>query len=304
MEENLQFLPTLQEMCTQEYPVGNWVMFYKNTWLRKVVANTIDVQTDMALKATDPEQSVEYGSDAMGNPIVIAVKHRLELRKVELGKAIKILEAIKALDGLTVEGLTEKYWSEDALKMDPAVAAEALGTKEPATVQYIVIADGGVTLNGTEDVTPKGTAIMLDPTDPETAALLEAGTIELATADNTQQEQEQQQETAPAQQQYKFLVDFGTEKAGDTIMLPTAGWTPEQVAERVADGSIALVVTGVDTATADQQQQEQQDAAPAVQNYNVVTDITVDGVTHAAGTQVELHEDQVKELPEGSVTLA
>lgn len=213
-------------MCTQEYPVGNWVMFYKNTWARKVLANTIDVQTDMALKAENAEQSVEYGNDAMGNPVIIAVKHRLELRKVELGKALKILEAIKSLDGLTAEQLTEKYWSADALKMDPAVAAEALGTKEPATVQYVVIADGGVTLNGTEDVTPKGTAIMLDPTDPETAALLEAGTIELATTENTQQEQEQQQEEKPdttdqqqEQQETQATVNPSYTVLADTITL-------------------------------------------------------------------------------------
>ena len=38
--------------------------------------------------------------------------------------------------------------------------------------------------------------------------------------------------------------------------------------------------------------------------YSVVEPITIDGVEHAAGAEVELTEEQVTALPEGSVRVA
>ena len=41
---------------------------------------------------------------------------------------------------------------------------------------------------------------------------------------------------------YKVLKDFGDVKAGETLTLPQAGWTAEQVAERVTDGTLEVIV--------------------------------------------------------------
>lgn len=293
----VQALPEVKDMVTQAYTYRNWLQYYFNIFTRRVIASTVDVEHDANLKAENANKFVDHTVDAMGNMRQVQVKFRLEERKEELEKCIGILGAIKRLMALSDEDLAQ-YWTKEYLTADPEVLAEVMAMNgivqkpvipEDVKQQYTVVADAGVFLTGTDEVTPKGTIILLDPKDSETIALLEANNIAISTVENTQE-----QETAPAQQQYKFLVDFGTEKAGDTIMLPGVGWTPEQVAERVADGSIALVVTD----------QEQQDSAPETKTYNVISDVTVDGAVTVAGAQIELTDEQANALPDGSVTLA
>ena len=208
MDEQVQFLPSLQDICTQDYPPQNWIMFYKNTWQRKLIAQTIDVNTDTKLKAQNPELMVNHETDAMGNPTQIAVKYRLELRKQQLATIMLILDSINDLSKLDSVQLAA-FWTPEALATAPEILAETNGATAADKQNYVVVSEAGVTLSGTEDVTPKGTVVILDANDADTKELLANGTIELATAENTQ-------EAAPAEQEETETAETAEVVADDT----------------------------------------------------------------------------------------
>ena len=111
-------------LTKREYSPKEWLTYYKNIWVKNVVARTIDVDTDKVLKATDPEQMVPDNETGK----LIPVKERLETRKIAIQDALDLIAGIDRLLAFykeapegstdTDKAFVEKYWSKDALKVD------------------------------------------------------------------------------------------------------------------------------------------------------------------------------------------
>lgn len=102
------------ELTKREFTPQEFLLYYKNTWIRNAAARTIDVQTDRVKKAADPEEMVEHEGK------IIPVKERLELRKIGVQEALDIVNGADALLKTDLAGKTfaEVFWSADALKVD------------------------------------------------------------------------------------------------------------------------------------------------------------------------------------------
>lgn len=119
-------LLSLDALTKKAYDAKAWLTFYQNTWLRHVLANTVDVAMDNKFKAEDPEQLVIDQETGQQMP----VKERLELRKGRLENALNIYNTCTTLLALQTDAsvsldsiLGEKYWSEEALKIDETALA-------------------------------------------------------------------------------------------------------------------------------------------------------------------------------------
>ena len=163
----MQTLPPLRAMITENFTLSQWLTYYQNIWTRNLAARMIDVETDAALKTEDPEQEVQ-----MDDGRTVAVKVRLEHRKILVADSLALLSKIDALLALSPDDLKKKT-SEDAL----AVAADMLPAKAAtAFVHFKVLNDAGVTLeNG--NTAPKDSVIELDPTSENTKKLMAGGFI-------------------------------------------------------------------------------------------------------------------------------
>lgn len=114
-------MPSVDALCKNVYTAGDWLNYYWNLWTRNLAARTIDVETDIELKAEDPEQLVD-----MDTGVQAPVKVRLEHRKILVQDALKLLRAIEKLQALGDE--LPKVWSDEAL----AVAQDMLEPETPA----------------------------------------------------------------------------------------------------------------------------------------------------------------------------
>lgn len=141
-----------------------WLQYYINTWTRNVIARTIDVETDKALVAQDPDMLVLAQNAQDGQQMKVI--QRLEVRKASLSDAVAIMNEATYLIGLSDAELAAK-WTPEALALDPALTPR----------QYKITKADGLTMpNGHSFVT--GTILMLDPTDDEVKKLVEAKYIE------------------------------------------------------------------------------------------------------------------------------
>ena len=109
-------MESFNDLATKDYTYADMLRYYKNIWNRNLVARTIDMQTDITLKAADAEQLVQHENQ------MIPVKERLEHRKIMVQDALDLIAGIDALLALTVEQYTAQVLSKDAL----AVAADML----------------------------------------------------------------------------------------------------------------------------------------------------------------------------------
>lgn len=102
------------ELTQRDFTPQEFLLYYKNIWIRNAAARTIDVQTDRVKKAIDPNVMVEHEGK------VIPVKERLELRKIGVQEALDIIAGADALLKTDLAGKTfaEVLWSEEALKVD------------------------------------------------------------------------------------------------------------------------------------------------------------------------------------------
>lgn len=101
------------------------LFYYRNLWKRNVVARAIDVVTDTAKKAVNPEEEVEYIDPITRQVTYMPVKERLELRKVLVKEAQELLTAIDSMLATKEEDFYNTYFSEKAL----AVAEDMIGPK-------------------------------------------------------------------------------------------------------------------------------------------------------------------------------
>lgn len=112
---------------------------------------------------------------------------------------------------------------------------------------YKALKDFGVTDDSSPIYGSHVAGSEIDVTEEVAAPLVADGSIELVQAgDGTIQDEQKvekvEDEEKPVEQKlYKFLVDFGEEKAGNTILLPNTGWSGTDVIDRLADGSIEEV---------------------------------------------------------------
>jgi hypothetical protein len=120
MNDPIQTMPTQAEMCTKILTNREWLTYYRNVWERNLMARCIDVQTDTTLKAKEPDMMVQ-GDD--NRPL--AVKQRLELRKIAVQDAVDLLAGIDAMLAKTDEEIVLSY-GVDALKV-----AEDMKPQEP-----------------------------------------------------------------------------------------------------------------------------------------------------------------------------
>jgi len=158
----MQTMPDVKDMATTEYSPKNWLLYYKNVWTRNAIARTIDVQTDAILKAADPEQTVLTDE---GQPV--AVKQRLEQRKIILQDALNLLEGIEALTAIDEKEFTAKCWSKESLAvaedMIPKKEVAAEVVKEPTEEGHATNAEGANNEPGADKIEKKEEGAVPDP---------------------------------------------------------------------------------------------------------------------------------------------
>lgn len=113
-----QTMPSFDAMAKQEYTAKEWLNFYRNVWVRNLVARTIDVQRDRMLKELNPNKQVQLGD------VMMPVKERLEHFKMNVEDALAILRAIDLLRCLDNDELEEKNWTPGALAVAPDMVEE------------------------------------------------------------------------------------------------------------------------------------------------------------------------------------
>ncbi len=123
MGDPIPTMPVVDGLCKTTYTAKEWLNYYWNVWNRNLVARTIDVQTDTALKAINPEELVQADDGRQ-----ITVKERLELRKILVQDALNLLAGIKILMDIPDADFENKVWSAEALK----VAEDMIPKEEPA----------------------------------------------------------------------------------------------------------------------------------------------------------------------------
>lgn len=119
--DNPQTSPSSMELANLTLTPRQWLNYYRNIWVRNSIARTIDVQTDMALKAKDKTMMVP---DETGQNVLIGA--RLESRKIILQDALELIESIDTLLGVSDENFIKERWSKEAL----AVEADMMPAKE------------------------------------------------------------------------------------------------------------------------------------------------------------------------------
>lgn len=151
-------MPSFDSMTQKNYSRREWITYYKNVWERNATARLIDVQTDTAKKAVDPEELVD---DQSGQNI--PVKVRLEMRKMAVAEALEIVKATDALLALSDDELVAKT-SDEALKV-----AEDMMPKEPKVGDVCMLADGK-TEGVLGEMDGKLVCVEKEPTEPATPA--------------------------------------------------------------------------------------------------------------------------------------
>lgn len=118
---------SMELLMTNQYTFKQWMQFYKNTWQRNLTARCIDLQSDIALKAKDPETPVvtEDGQ-------TVPVKIRLEYRKIVVQDALDLIASIDAMIAMTDEQFAA-FISPEGLAIAPDVIAPSAKVGDACT---------------------------------------------------------------------------------------------------------------------------------------------------------------------------
>jgi len=183
MADPLDNTPSIEEMLNKQISPAQWLNYYRNVWQRCLIARTIDVQSDLVLKAKNPDELVINMQTGQQLP----VKQRLEDRKMLVSDALEILESIDYILNIHVKSnvdgaktIAETYWTPEALK----VAEDMLPPKQAGDPCMI---DGK---EGTLEEQEGKEGLVCVPNDKE-AVKTEEKPVE---ANNTQQEDVQPKE--------------------------------------------------------------------------------------------------------------
>ena len=126
-------MPSYDALASKKYSPREWLNYYRNIWVRNNVARTIDVMTDVALKAQDPEQMVNCEDEG-----VRPVKARLEIRKKAVQDGLGLVKAIDELLAIPEGEFSDKVWGDaflsvaEDMKPKPAPVAAPAPVAEPA----------------------------------------------------------------------------------------------------------------------------------------------------------------------------
>jgi hypothetical protein len=157
----VMLMPGKDALCNEAFSPAQWLNYYLNVWTRNLVARTIDVETDRQLKEIDPERPVQNDDGRM-----VAVKERLEHRKILVQDGLDLVNAIKALIAIPEADFVAKTWSAEALKVDGDMLPA-----EPKAGDTCTLAD-----NVTEGVLAEmdGQLVCVDKPTPAEEAVAEA----------------------------------------------------------------------------------------------------------------------------------
>lgn len=121
----------LKELTAGSFTPANWLTYYKNIWVKNLVARTIDLNQDRMLQEKKPDAKVLLDRNpGMTPPDVVSVAERIEYRKMLCQDALNILESVTVLEEVPAAEFAQKMWSEEALKAVKPEEKKAEG--EPA----------------------------------------------------------------------------------------------------------------------------------------------------------------------------
>lgn len=110
-------MPNPMTMCETLITPRQWVTFYKNLWMRNLIARTIDMQTAAAEVAQDKDQPVQDDETRQA----ISAADRLERRKMKVSVAVEVIASIDAMLAIIDDAELAKLWSAEATKLTPDV---------------------------------------------------------------------------------------------------------------------------------------------------------------------------------------
>lgn len=156
MGDPIPTMPSFDALCKTKFSPQEWLMYYRNVWMRNLTARSIDMAQDTAAKLKNPEEQVP-GDD--GTPM--AVKVRLEHRKILVQDALTLIATIDALLLLAPADFEAKMWTPDALK----VAEDMIPKPPPAKAgdPCIEVVSGQA---GTFQTTADGLVCVPNPSAP------------------------------------------------------------------------------------------------------------------------------------------
>jgi len=111
-------MQTFIEATGKIFTLKEILTYYRNIWMQHVIARAIDVQTDVAKKANNPEEEVENIDPITRQISYITVKERLELRKILVKEAQEIVSAIDTMLAVEEDKIAETFLGEKALAVD------------------------------------------------------------------------------------------------------------------------------------------------------------------------------------------
>jgi hypothetical protein len=175
MNDEGQVMPSFDALCTVNYTPKQWLQYYRNIWVRNLMASMTDIAHDSAILAAEPDAVTEGRQDLVpdgkGSAVQKTMAQRLEERKANARRANQIIAAVDSLAGMTDDELTAAIASDsDMLK---AIVAPA---KEPTLVSFTVQAGKSVTTDD-EVVHAEGTTVDLDPDADQTKGWVTDGSI-------------------------------------------------------------------------------------------------------------------------------
>lgn len=105
-------MPQMDALCKTQYSDQEWLNYYLNVWKRNLVARLIDVETDRARKAKNPEEKVPSDDGRE-----IPVKERLEYRKMLVQDAVDLVSGIESLLKIPAAEFEANCYSTKALEV-------------------------------------------------------------------------------------------------------------------------------------------------------------------------------------------
>ena len=140
---------SIDVLSTKSLTDKEWLIYYRNVWMRNVVARTIDVDCDTVLKANNPDEMVQNDNPNDFNKQFMPVAERLERRKIALADGIKLIASIDRL--LAIENIPGTFWTEDALK----VSDDMMRATDPNAVPATPVEEAAAAAVATTEATPE-----------------------------------------------------------------------------------------------------------------------------------------------------
>lgn len=164
----VQTMPDVNSLVKNSFEIKDWLKYYENIWKRNLTARLVDIETDLALKATNPDLEVVNDDGAQ-----MPVKARLEHRKILAQDAVNILDKFAKLLALTPGELLTKY-NPDALKIaDDMLPKKPVESVDQETKKYKVLKD----IKGDDDKIIYAVGSVVELTSSQVGGYVEGGAM-------------------------------------------------------------------------------------------------------------------------------